>query len=53
MRALLALALLIATTLVGKQTPERRKTLVDALEKIGPLSGIVYSYREIVGGGTR
>ena len=38
--------------LVGKQTPERRKTLVDALEKIGPLSGIVYSYREIVGGGT-
>jgi hypothetical protein len=35
----------------GTQPPERRKTLVDALDKIASLAGIVYSYREIIGGG--
>lgn len=34
----------------GTQPPERRRTLVEALEKIATLDGIVYSYREIVSG---
>jgi hypothetical protein len=35
----------------GTQPLERRKTLVDTLEKIKTLAGIVHSYREIVGEG--
>ncbi|PYV13685.1 MAG: hypothetical protein DMG07_13710 [Acidobacteria bacterium] len=35
----------------GRQPEERRRALLPALEQIGALAGVVYSYREIVGGG--